>query len=293
MLKLILRSTVSASLLGIAMLAGLLIDQYSNDDDSIPPMPEVIIVGNNQGAVDQSNAALQETIPPNTPLPTLTPSVTLKPPPTFEPPTMTPTASMTPTITPSPTSNVVVDIPGLNGLNSPTPDVPTPECEPREDWGLTYTVQRDDAIANIAAKYGTYADTLAQGNCLKDKNLISIGQVLRVPGEAPPYQPSIDCIAFELLTPANNSSVPADGMVTFNWRGPLAPKNMIRIVRPDGSIYEETIEFRQNQQINASEEMTQEGTYTWYVFPLNEQGNTIIDCTMGGAWTFSKTTSGS
>ena len=288
MLKLLIRSIVSGGLLGMAMLAGVLIDQYAIPENEPEPVPAVIIVGNSDGGGDQTGAALQETIPPNTPLPTLTPSVTLKPPPTFEPPTMTPTPSPTPTITPSPTSNVQVDIPGLNGLNSPTPEN-APVCEPREDWVLTYTVQRDDALTTIASEYGTYADTLAAGNCLEDKNLITIGQVLHVPGETPLYQPNIDCIAFELLTPANNSSVPTDGMITFNWRGPLAPKNMLRIVRPDGSVYEEIIEFRQNQQINASEEMTQEGTYTWYVFPLNEQGHTIIDCSMGGAWTFTRT----
>ncbi len=288
MLRLIIRSIVSVGILSMALGAGFLIDQYTSSGEQADPMPEVIIVSNGQDNGDASSASQQETIPPNTPLPTLTPSVTLKPPPTFEPPTMTPTPSQTPTITPTPVSNTQVDIEGLNGLVTPTPES-TEACEPRDDWGLTYTVQRDDALATIAEKYDTYADVLAEGNCLADKNLITIGQVLRVPGDVAPYEPIIDCIAFEGLTPANGGTVPSNGMITFNWRGPLAPKNMIRIVRPDGTVYEEKIEFRQNQQISASDEFSQEGTYTWYVFPLDEDGHTIIDCTSGGPWIFYRT----
>src|SRR5574341_542179 len=175
-----------------------------------------------------------ETIPPNTPLATvmpyvavMTPTRTLKPPPTFEPPTPTPLPSATPTITPPPTVDQSVSVPGLHGLETPTPST-TPGCKPREDWKLTYTVQFDDALEKIATKYGTYAGVLAEGNCLRDKNLIRVGQVLRVPGETQPYVPEVACIPFELFTPINGAmTLEGDGMLSFNWKGPLAPKNLI------------------------------------------------------------------
>lgn len=233
-----------------------------------------------------SAASPSATIPPSTPLATLTPSRTLLPPPTFEPPTATPFPSLTPTITATATLDVNVSIPGLRGAESPTPST-TPGCEPREDWGLTYTVQANDALARIAERYGTYATTLAQGNCLSDPNFIAIGQVLRVPGESQPVDPEVECVPFELMTPANGTlAIEGEGDVTFNWRGPRAPRNLIRIYRPDGSLYERVIELRQNESIDLYEYLWQAGTYTWYVYPLDS--NFVQACPEGGPWTFLK-----
>lgn len=232
------------------------------------------------------------TIPPYTPLPSLTPSQTLKPAPTFEPPTATPTASPVPSQTPVPTVSVSVSLPGLNGAETPTPTT-TPGCKPREDWKLTYTVQFDDTLSSIADLYDTWVDELARGNCITDKNLIVIGQVLRVPGETQPNVDAIECVAWEPMTPFNGSvTVPADGTITFNWRGPAAPINLIRIYRPDGSLYERVVELRQNDTINLNEYLPQEGTYTWYVFPLGRDYRQI-SCLEGGPWTFYKPASSS
>ena len=93
---------------------------------------------------------LEDEIPPSTPLPTLTPTNTLRPPPTFEPPTLTPAPSDTPAPTATSTIPVNIDIPPLHGLETPTPSS-TPGCEPREEWGLIYEVQPNDALARIAA----------------------------------------------------------------------------------------------------------------------------------------------
>lgn len=228
-----------------------------------------------------------ETIPPYTPLPSLTPSQTLKPAPTFEPPTATPTASPEPSQTPAPTISVSVSIPGLHGAETPTPST-TPGCKPREDWKLTYTVQFDDTLSSIADRYDTWVDELVAGNCITDKNLIVIGQVLRVPGETQPNVHAIECVAWEPMTPFNGSvTVPADGTITFNWRGPAAPINLIRIYRPDGSLYERVVELRQNDTINLNEYLSQEGMYTWYVFPLGSDFRQI-SCLEGGPWTFYK-----
>ncbi len=228
-----------------------------------------------------------ETIPPYTPLPTLTPSQTLLPPTTFEPPTATPTETPIPSQTPTATTSVNVSIPGLQGVETPTPST-TPGCEPRDDWKLTYTVQFDDTLSAIASKYGTWVEDLVEGNCIKDKNLIVVGQVLRVPGDTQPYVPEVECVPWQVLTPINGSmTVPADGSITFNWIGPAAPINLIRIFRPDGSKYEVVIELRQNESINLNDFLSQAGTYTWYVYPLGS-GFQQIDCLEGGPWTFTK-----
>ncbi len=229
-----------------------------------------------------------ETIPPYTPLPSLTPSQTLLPPPTFEPPTATPFPSNTPTITPTPVYGVSVSIPGLHGAETATPSG-TPGCSVRDDWKLTYTVQTDDALARIADAYNTSVDALAEGNCLADPDLIRVGQELHVPGEAHPTQPEYVCTPWEVLTPFNGSqTVPADGNITFNWRGPVSPKYLIRVTRPDGTQYERVVELRMNDTIDVSDHLREEGVYTWYVYPLD--GNFAqIPCLEGGPWTFYKT----
>lgn len=231
-----------------------------------------------------------ETIPPYTPLPTLTPSQTLKPPPTFEPPTATPTASPVPTETPLPTVDVNVSIPGLNGAETSTP-ISTPGCQPREDWTLTYTVQFEDTLSSIAAQYGTWVNELAEGNCIIDKNLIVVGQVLHVPGESHPYVREYVCVAWKALTPFDGTTtVPTTGSLTFNWRGPQAPKYLIRIHRPDGTQYEQLVELRQNDTVNIVDNLPMEGTYTWYVYPLGDDFMQIA-CIEGGPWTFYKAAS--
>jgi LysM repeat protein len=227
-----------------------------------------------------------ETIPPYTPLATLTPSRTLRPPPTLEPPTNTLQPSFTPSISPTPTFEANVSIPGLHGAETPTP-ASTAGCVPRKDWKLTYTVQRDDALIRIADLYNTTVDELMAGNCLKDKNLIVIGQVLKVPGKVQPSQPSVVCIPFELLTPMNGSmNISGTDPLTFDWRGPRAPRNLIRIFRPDGSKYEVVLELRQNESIKVVDNLAAAGTYTWYVYPLDY--NFVQVCPEGGPWTFTK-----
>lgn len=226
-----------------------------------------------------------ETIPPNTPLATLTPSRTLIPPPTFEPPTLTPMPSFTPFPSATPTLLSGITIPGLRGAETPTPSS-TPGCVPDADWQLTYTVQAGDAIASIAARYGTYTSDLVRANCLSDPNVISIGQVLRVPGTAHPVVPAVECVPFELLTPVNGTlSIPGDGTLTFNWRGPRAPRNLIRLWKPNGGSYEIVLELRQNETIDLSV-IPDAGTYRWYIYPLDF--NFVQVCPEGGPYTFSK-----
>lgn len=231
-------------------------------------------------------ATATETFPPTTPLATLTPSRTLRPPPTFEPPTATFAPSGTPTLTLEPTLDLSISLPGLRGAESPTPSS-TAGCEPRKDWKLTYTVQFNDALSRIADKYNTTADELAAGNCLRDKNYIVQGQVLRVPGKVQPQQPEVACRSYELMTPMDNTlAVEGTGNLSFVWVGPRAPYNLLRIFRPDGSKYEAVLELRQNEQVNLAEHLAQAGTYTWYVYPLDR--NFVQVCPEGGPWRFTK-----
>lgn len=148
----------------------------------------------------------------------------------------------------------------------------------REDWRLTYTVKFDDSLARIAQLYGTFISDLAAGNCLTNPDVITIGQVLHVPGDAPPFQTAIECVPWELLIPVNGTiTISGDGQLTFNWRGPLAPRNVLRIYRANAQgvpqtaenapLIEIMIEQRQNETIDLSR-IPEAGTYAWRIFPL-------------------------
>ncbi len=236
-------------------------------------------------AAQDVTAAPSPTIPPYTPLPSLTPSQTLRPPPTFEPPTLTPAPTLTPTITPTPTLDLNGALVGLHGLETPTPST-TPGCVPRKDWKLRYTVQRDDALARIADRYNTSVAELVAANCLADANVITIGEELRVPGDTQPA-PVVDCPPWEVLTPIDMTmAIPGEGQLTFDWRGPRAAHNLIRVIKPDGGIYEQVVDLRQNQTIDLSD-LPLGGDYSWYVYPLDEN-YVQIACKEGGPWHFRK-----
>lgn len=226
-----------------------------------------------------------ETFPPSTPLPTLTPSKTLRPPPTFEPPTLTPVPSATPSTTPSPTIQVGSDLEGIHGLETPTPST-TPGCKVRTEWVITYEVQPLDALERIAQQFGTTSWELAAGNCLNDANVIVVGQTLRVPGNPTP-DGYIECVPWEVLTPIDHAfNIDGMGQLTFNWRGPNAPRNLIRVHDSDGEIaLERVVDLRQNETINLPLDLPEEGIYTWYVYPLG-MDFLQINCHEGGPWTF-------
>lgn len=62
---------------------------------------------------------------------------------------------------------------------------PAPEPQP------TYTVQPNDTLSEIAAKYGTDYHYLAAINGIQNPNLIYAGQVLRVPGGSAPAERTV------------------------------------------------------------------------------------------------------
>ncbi|GAB4517608.1 MAG: hypothetical protein OHK0046_24330 [Anaerolineae bacterium] len=212
---------------------------------------------------------------PTSSRPTFTPSpeVTLRPPPTFEPPTNTPQPSNTPSITPTATIQIQGNLPTLQGLRTTEDPNATGEgCTPREDWTLFYEVQANDALASIADRYNTYAQELAEGNCLENVNLIVVGQTLRVPGNAHPVTPQFVCTPWELLTPFNGTiTVPGSGTITFNWRGPEAPRYLVRLYRTEDAsgthIREYLTEFKTNYTLDL-DDIPEGGLYSWRIFPI-------------------------
>lgn len=54
--------------------------------------------------------------------------------------------------------------------------------QPSTTGGKTYTVVKGDTLSEIAQKYATTVDTLAQLNGISNPNLIVVGQVLKLPG---------------------------------------------------------------------------------------------------------------
>lgn len=61
---------------------------------------------------------------------------------------------------------------------------------PANNKGATYTVVRGDTLSGIAQRYGTNYQTLAAMNHIANPNVISVGQVLQVPGSAAPVAPA-------------------------------------------------------------------------------------------------------
>lgn len=229
-------------------------------------------------------------MPSATVQPSATATNTLKPPPTFEPATSTPLPSSTPSITPVQTIETNISVQGLNGIPAPTLTKTTEGCKPRDDWSLTYTVQFDDALVKIAEIYGTTAEELAQANCLADINLITVGQQLRVPGtsaSAAIAATAANCETWEVLAPHDNSfSVAGEGELTFNWRGPVADRYLVRIFKPEGGAYEAVVDLRQNATIDLDDIPTA-GRYTWQVYPLDQNFQQTA-CKESPFWSFTK-----
>lgn len=269
---------MSLMLAGVGLMLMMAANGNNNPTGSVALQPEVVS--------PTPTETLDDDIPPTTPLPTLTPSKTLRPPPTFEPPTHTPPPSSTPSETPPPTYGASVIIPGVHGLETPTPSS-TPGCELRKDWQLVYEVKANDALARIAQEYNTYVDDLVEGNCLTDPDVIQVGQKLRVPGEAHPYKPLYECVAWEVLTPIDHASgIDSTGQLTFNWRGPKSERHLIRVFDGNGNIvWERTVDLRQNETIGLKAEKLGPGHYQWQVYPLN-LGFQQIDCLESPKWSF-------
>jgi hypothetical protein len=275
---------ITGGLMAVALVAGILISRIGD----MPvfqqvPTPTVIVT-----AAPTQIPASATTAPTATPRAAATATRTLIPPPTFEPPTQTPPPSATPSITPTATVEVIVNIDGINGLPSPTPTGPA--CEVRADWRLAYTARFGDTMSSIADAYGVNVFDLARGNCRPDPNILYEGEVIQVPGDSHPVTPEYIC-DWQVLQPFDNmTTISGAGTLTFNWRGPQTPRNLIRVVQPDGQTREWMVEMRQNETINLAD-LPQEGYHQWYVYPLGWDFMQV-NCREGGPWSFYKEEAG-
>lgn len=269
-----------------AMALGALLSQMTaplGDGITATPSPGHTLILTNTPRSLVTQVAL---LPSSTPAPS--PTDTLRPPPTFEPPTPTLAPSNTPTAAPTATPPELEIVPGLHGLETPTPSS-TPGCTPRADWTLIYEIQANDALDTIAAHYGTNRWEMADANCLGNPNEIYIGQKLLVPGDAHP-QPSIECVAWEALTPMDYAyGIDGTGQLTFNWVGPRAPRNLVRVYDHEGElVWADVVDLRQNLTISLPDALPNAGEYWWQVFPLGLDFRQI-DCLESPRWTFHKT----
>jgi len=72
-------------------------------------------------------------------------------------------------------------VPQPTPVTPPAP-APAPVAAPG-DSGVTYTVKSGDNLTVIANKYGVTVDAIVQLNNIANRNIISVGQVLKIPGK--------------------------------------------------------------------------------------------------------------
>jgi lysozyme len=76
----------------------------------------------------------------------------------------------------------VIRIPGAQGAGNAFSSA---QAAPSSIGGLRYTIQSGDTLLAIAGRYGMSWETLAAANRLTENDLLQIGQILIVPGQAP------------------------------------------------------------------------------------------------------------
>ncbi len=80
----------------------------------------------------------------------------------------------------------VLQVPAPAGTTTPSTGAAEPAPQPTTG---TYTVQRGESLAIIAAKFNTTYIELARLNGIADPDVLKVGQVLQVPGAPPPPAP--------------------------------------------------------------------------------------------------------
>lgn len=150
-----------AALIGLFLLSGCTRNR--------PPWPTITPLATAPGTPASEDAGAQATdAPAKTPVP---------------PPAETPgTPAAAETSTPDPGGGLP-PLPGNEEL-TPLPPTATPTFEI-----FSYKVQPGDSLYSIARDYGTTYETLVDINELDDPNALSVGQIINVPGEAPPGVP--------------------------------------------------------------------------------------------------------
>ncbi|MBZ0317118.1 MAG: LysM peptidoglycan-binding domain-containing protein [Anaerolineae bacterium] len=116
--------------------------------------------------------------------------------------------------------------PQIVGTETPTPTIdpnitpsPTP-CVLSTEWTETYTVRADDTLGAIAIAAGTTIKAVQDANCLTDRDLLQVGQVLLVPN------------AFSIDIAASETGI--ESLIVFVRDGGFGQRNLWA-VKSDGT----------------------------------------------------------
>jgi LysM repeat protein len=93
-------------------------------------------------------------------------------------------ATLAPTPSPDPRSSDPRTTPAVASATAVPSPAPTtaPGTPPRTVASATYVVAAGDSLSDIAARFGVSPEALAAANGIEDPDLISVGQVLVIPG---------------------------------------------------------------------------------------------------------------
>lgn len=176
---------------------------------SVPPTasPTVVVVATT--AMPIATATTQPATMTFTPLPPAA-TATFQPTSTPLPPTVTTVAPVQPTVT---QEGVVPP------SATPLPTSTRPPITDEFPQTITHVVQRGDTVVDLAVRYGSTVDAIAQANGLGSNYLIFVGQSLIIPVRSTPATP----------TPIGSQpELPPGGTITYQVR---AGDNLSRIAR--------------------------------------------------------------
>jgi LysM repeat protein len=142
------------------------------------------------------------------------------------PPQPTPTVTLRPSATPRITAT-----PPASATPRPT-DIPP--CVPRTDWIYTYFVVAGDTLLSIAQRANTSPAVLAQGNCLPNADVISVGQVLRSPNPVQAPLPPTVVLPNQTYT---NAEIGFSLEYPAGWNQ-VVQANYVDFIAPDGRVFE-------------------------------------------------------
>jgi LysM repeat protein len=150
--------------------------------------------------------------------------------------------------------------PVVHPVTQPTAVGAQTGCQPRDDWGYLYTVQRGDTLSGIASDVGVQLSELQEGNCIVNPNRLSPGGTLRIPV---PSQTGDSAIVGLL---AEKTSLNAGECTTIQWDVPGAS-----LVYFEGSPVPHTSSQQVCPQTNATFTLlvvTEDGVQTGYILTV-------------------------
>lgn len=141
----------------------------------------------------------------------------------------------------------VLTIPGGNGSTPPPAATAVPPTNPPAppnlppSTGATYVVQPGDTLYRIAVRFGVTVQAIAAANNIYNVNLITVGQVLTIPGGSGSVPTAVPPV-YPTAPPPPTTSPPVTGssqLVNGSFEGGwYHPGNLPELQIPDGWIFE-------------------------------------------------------